>query len=214
MATTTAARSTRSPNSARRPLAPSSSSNRPPPRPSCTAFTRLERAASASCVFRADTRNGDALDETVARISPLGWHPIIQFDGREFEEHEAQLKRIKGNYIIDHTGKFLDPVAPDSAPMKAFIRLLERGNCYVKISAPYETSKTGAPYEDVNRIASALIKAAPERMLWASNWPHPGVSLDTYPSDAALLDRLGDLMPDESTRQATFVDNPARLYGW
>ncbi len=157
----------------------------------------------------------DVLDATLARIEPLGWHPIIQFDGREFESHEAHLRTIKGNYIIDHTGKFLEPVAPDSTAMRAFLRLLDRGNCYVKISAPYETSKTGAPeYEDVNRIARALIKAAPERMLWASNWPHPGIPLEQYPSDAALLDRLGDLMPDEKTRRVMFVDNPARLYGW
>lgn len=157
----------------------------------------------------------DALDETVARIAPLGWHPIIQFDGREFEQREAQLRTIKGNYIIDHTGKFLEPVAPDSAPMKAFLRLLDRGNCYVKLSGPYETSKTGAPdYADVGQISKALVKAAPERMLWASNWPHPGLPAEKYPSDVAMLDRLLDIMPDEKVQRMTLVDNPARLYGW
>ena len=127
----------------------------------------------------------DVMDATLARVQRLGWHPIVQFDGREIEQHEAQLKRIKGDFVIDHTGKFLEPVAIDSAPMKSLLRLLDRGNCYVKLSAPYETSRTGAPdYADVGRIARALATAAPERMLWASNWPHPGVPGDKYPNDS------------------------------
>ena len=71
--------------------------------------------------------------------------------------------------MIDHTGKFLEPVAPDHAAFKSLLRLLDTGRCWVKLSAPYETSKTGAPkYEDVGRLAKALVKHAPERMLWAS----------------------------------------------
>ena len=157
----------------------------------------------------------DVMDATLARVQRLGWHPIVQFDGREFEQHEAQLKRIKGDFVIDHTGKFLEPVEIDSAPMKSLLRLLDRGNCYVKLSAPYETSRTGAPdYADVSRIARALARAAPERMLWASNWPHPGVPGDKYPNDAGLLDRLLDLLPQEKHRHLTLVENPARLYGF
>lgn len=157
----------------------------------------------------------DAMDETLARVRPLGWHGIVQFDGREMVDREAQLKRIEGNYTIDHTGKFLEPVATDSAAMKTLLRLLDRGNCYVKISAPCETSKVGKPhYDDVNRIAKALAHAFPARMLYASNWPHNGYSGETYPDDCYLLDRLLDILPDAKSLQATLVDNPARLYGW
>jgi D-galactarolactone isomerase len=157
----------------------------------------------------------DVMDAILARVQSFGWHPIVQLDGRNFEQHEAQLKTIKGNYIIDHTGKFLEPVATDSPAFKAFLRLLDRGNCYVKLSAPYETSKIGPPtYSDVCAITKALVKAAPERMLYASNWPHPSEPLQRYPNDAALLDLFLETMPDERTRQATFVDNPARLYGF
>lgn len=157
----------------------------------------------------------DVMDEVIARVAPFGWHPIVQFDGREFPDHEAQLKRIKGNYIIDHIGKFLEPVPVDNAAFQAMLRLVERGNCYVKLSAPYEVSKAGAPdYRDVGALAKALAQAAPERMLWASNWPHPSVPPDRYPDDADLLDVLLDWVPDEKARHATLVDNPARLYGF
>jgi D-galactarolactone isomerase len=156
----------------------------------------------------------NVMDEVVARVKPFGWHPVVQFDGREFPQHEAQLKRIGGDYVIDHTGKFLEPVAVDSEPFKCMLRLVERGNCYVKLSAPYETSKVGAPtYADVGALAKALVKAAPERMLWASNWPHPSAA-SNYPDDANLLDLLLEWAPDDRVRRKILVDNPARLYGF
>jgi uronate dehydrogenase len=157
----------------------------------------------------------DVMDKVIARVKPFGWHPIVQFDGREFVEREAQLARIAGDYVIDHTGKFLEPVPVDSPAFKAMLRLVERGNCYVKLSAPYETSKVGPPtYADVGALAKALVKAAPERMLWASNWPHVSVTRENYPDDANLLDLLLEWAPDDVAIRKILVDNPARLYGF
>jgi D-galactarolactone isomerase len=157
----------------------------------------------------------DMLHQVAARVRAVGWHPIVQLDGRTLPEHEASLRRIEGDYVIDHTGKFLVPVSPEHEAFKCLLRLVERGNCYVKLSAPYEVSVAGPPrYEDVGRLAKALVRAAPERMLWASNWPHPSAPADKYPNDADLLDLLLDWAPEEATRQRILVDNPARLYGF
>ena len=82
------------------------------------------------------------------------------------------------------------------------------------MSAPYETSKDGPPsYGDVGVLARALIEAAPERMLWASNWPHSGTG-DDPPDDAVLLDLLIDWADGAATRRKILVDSPARLYGF
>jgi D-galactarolactone isomerase len=157
----------------------------------------------------------DQLLPVNARIAPIGWHPIVQFDGREIFQYKDLLEKVQGDYIIDHTGKFLEPVSPDSAEFNALLKLVNRGNCYVKISAAYETSKTGRPdYSDVGALAARLIAHAPERMLWASNWPHVGATPETYPDDAELLDVLLAWAPDEKTRKAILVDNPVRLYGF
>jgi D-galactarolactone isomerase len=127
------------------------------------------------------------MDAVMARVHPFGWHANVQLDGRELPKWEAQLRRLLGKFVIDHIGKFLEPVAPDSEPFKALLRLLDTGRCWVKLSAPYETSKTGPKnYEDVSRLARALVKHAPERMLWASNWPHPSAPKDNIPDDADL----------------------------
>jgi D-galactarolactone isomerase len=155
------------------------------------------------------------MDEVMARVHPFGWHANIQLDGRELPQYEAQIARLPGNFVIDHTGKYLEPVAPDHAAFEALLRLVDTGRCWVKLAAPYETSRTGAPgYEDVARLAKALARHAPERMLWASNWPHPSAPPDAVPDDADLLDLLLDWAPGEAARRKILVDNPAALYGF
>jgi D-galactarolactone isomerase len=172
------------------------------------------------CALRIMTLHGgtlgfDVMDALMARVHPFGWHANIQLDGRELPKVEAQIKRLPGKFVIDHTGKFLEPVTTDSAPFRSLLNLVDTGRCWVKLSAPYETSKTGAPkYEDVGRLAKALVKHAPERMLWASNWPHPSARKPAPPKDEDLLDLLVDWAPDDKTRKRILVDNPAELYGF
>jgi len=172
------------------------------------------------CAVRIMTLHGgllgfDVMDQIVSRVHPFGWHANLQLDGRELPKHEAQIKRLPGKFVIDHTGKFLEPVDVSSDSFKSLLRLVDTGRCWVKLSAPYETSKTGAPnYEDVGRLAKALVKHAPERMLWASNWPHPSARKPAPPDDAALLDLLADWAPDEKTRSRILAGNPAELYGF
>lgn len=150
-----------------------------------------------------------------ARTRPFGWSPIVQFDGRAIADYLAILEALEGDYVIDHAGKFLEPVGVDAPEFQALLKLVDRGNCYVKISACYETSKVGPPdYADVAALSKALIAHAPERMLYASNWPHVSKPIDDQPDDRLLLDLMADWAPDEAVRQMIFVDNPARLYGF
>jgi D-galactarolactone isomerase len=185
------------------------------------ADAELDRLTKAGiCAVRIMTLHGgmlgfDVMDEVMARVHPFGWHANIQLDGRELPRYEAQIKRLPGKFVIDHTGKFLEPVDVDSQPFRSLLNLVDTGRCWVKLSAPYETSKTGAPkYQDVGRLAKALVKKAPERMLWASNWPHPSVPKQKRPSDEDLLDLLLDWAPVEETRKKILVENPAELYGF
>jgi D-galactarolactone isomerase len=156
----------------------------------------------------------DSLEPMAARMAELGWHVQLQLDGRTLPEHFAMLHRLPATLVIDHVGKFLEPVAPDHPSFRALLRLVGNGHTYVKLSAPYETSKSGPPnYDDVGTLAKALVRAAPDRMVWATNWPHPmhgHLNVD----NAALLDLLLDWVPDEATRRKVLVDNPARLYGF
>jgi D-galactarolactone isomerase len=155
----------------------------------------------------------DTLETMAARIAPLGWHINLQLDGRDLAQHEAMLSRLPCTLVVDHNGKFLDPVGVGHPGFRTLLRLLDSGRCYVKLSAPYETSKSGPPhYADVGVLAKALARANPERCLWASNWPH--ANQKPQPSSAAMLDLLLEWAEDEATRRKILVDNPARLYGY
>ncbi len=153
----------------------------------------------------------NTLEAMAARIAPYGWHINLQLDGRELGRYEDRLMRLPCDLVIDHNGKFLEPVGPDHPGFQALLRLLDTGRAWVKLAAPYETSKLGPPhYADVAAISRALVQANPERCIWASNWPFP--NQHPAPSGAAMLDLLLELADDQATREKILVANPAALY--
>lgn len=158
----------------------------------------------------------DVLERVAARTHEFGWHVQLQLDGRDLPEREALIRKVSGTLVIDHVGKFLEPVPTDHPSFRLLLGLVENGRTYVKLSAPYEVSKVGPPnYDDVGALAKVLVRTAPDRMLWATNWPHPTpVTASPKPDDALLLDMLLDWIPDEATRRKVLVDNPAQLYGF
>jgi D-galactarolactone isomerase len=153
------------------------------------------------------------LDEVAACVRPFGWHLQLQFDGWTFPKHAARLHALPVDIVIDHLGKFISQPPPgvDDPAFRALLDLLDAGRCWIKLSAPYESSRLGAPgYDDVTPLARALVASHVERCVWGSNWPHPG-RVPT-PSPAALLDTLFDWAADEDTIRRILVDNPQRLY--
>lgn len=151
-----------------------------------------------------------------ARLSGHGWSAIAQFDGNQMATYQPLFESLAGDYVIDHVGKFLSPVAVDGPEFSALLSLIDRGNCYVKIAGFYETSSIGYPhFDDTAELAKALIQHAPERIIWGSNWPHNmATSAHDYPDDVHLLDLVCDWAATEQNRQLLFVDNAARLYGF
>lgn len=155
--------------------------------------------------------NWDMLEPVARKVAEFGWHIQLQLDGRTLADYEERILRLPCPVVIDHNGKFLEPVAPDHPGMQSLLRLLDSGKVWVKASAPYETSQTGGPnYSDVGAIAKSLISAAPDRIVWASNWPHGAQK--QKPDDADLLDLLLDWVPSKDVRHKILVENPARLY--
>lgn len=157
----------------------------------------------------------EMLGEMAARVAAFGWHVQFQMDGRLFHEREALLKKVQCPLVIEHVGKFLEPVAPEHPGFRALLRLVDTGRCWVKLSGAYMLSTAGPPhYPDIGVLAKALVSHAPERLVWASNWPHPLPSRTAPPDDVTLLDLLLDWAPDTGIRNRILATNPARLYGF
>src|SRR5687768_3976759 len=57
----------------------------------------------------------DLLPRMAARLAAFGWHIQFQMDGRDLHEREALLGSLPCTLVIEHIGKFLEPV-PTSHP--------------------------------------------------------------------------------------------------
>jgi len=156
----------------------------------------------------------EELEPVAARVAPFGWHVQLQMDGRLLPEREVGLGRLPCPLVIDHNGKFLGPVDVDHPGFLSLCRLLDTGRVWVKTSACYETSQEGPPrYGDVARLAQALIRRFPERVVWGTNWPHPSKRLEP-PDDALLLDLVAEWAGGGDVLERIMVVNPAKLYGF
>jgi D-galactarolactone isomerase len=179
---------------------------------------RLTRAGMRGVRFRMlDTPvlPWEMLEEMGERIAAHGWHIQFQMDGRYLEGREELLKRLRCTLVIEHIGKFLEPVPPQHPGFRSLMRLVDTGRCWVKLSGAYMTSKSGPPlYGDVGALAKELVRRAPERLVWASNWPHPLLPGRAVPDDAVQLDVLLDWAPDTTARNRILAENPAELYGF
>jgi D-galactarolactone isomerase len=156
----------------------------------------------------------DSLNAMAARVAPFGWNINLQLAGEELAEREAMLTHLPCDLMIDHIGRFTAPVDSNTPGVRVMYRLLDKGRCWVKLSAPYHGSKSGAPhFQDIGALARELVQRWPERLLWATNWPHPSVKGEA-PDDLELFKLLWEWAPDEPTRRRILVDNPAKLYGF
>jgi D-galactarolactone isomerase len=147
------------------------------------------------------------------RIAPHGWHIQLQMNGRDLGERFDALMALPTPLVVDHVGRYMPPVEPDDKRFVVLLRLLETGRCWVKLSAPYESALDAThEYAAVTRLVRTLVERFPERMLWATNWPHPG---QTDPPSFDVLRRLCfEWLPDDAVRQRILVDNPSTLYGF
>jgi D-galactarolactone isomerase len=156
----------------------------------------------------------DSLPTMAARVAPFGWNINLQLSGEELSEREATLSNLPCDLVIDHIGRFTAPADSKTPGVRVMHRLLDAGRCWVKLSAPYHGSKSGPPrFADIGALARELVQRWPERLLWATNWPHPSVKGEA-PDDLHLFKLLREWAPDESTRRRILVENPAKLYGF
>jgi D-galactarolactone isomerase len=147
------------------------------------------------------------------RVNDLGWHVQILMRADQIVDAADLLARLPSPIVFDHMGRLPQPEGAGHPAFAVVRRLLDRGRTWMKLSGAYMDTKVGPPtYADKGRIVQAYLKAAPERMLWGSDWPHP--TEREKPNDAALFDLMGEWAGDEATRQRVLVTNPAQLYGF
>jgi predicted TIM-barrel fold metal-dependent hydrolase len=156
----------------------------------------------------------DALHRIGERIAPLGWHVELLVHVEDNDELEGLVKRLKVPVSVGHVGYTKAALGQKHPGYQRFLGLLRDGYFWVKLTGQYRISaREHAPYDDVVPFAQAVVEAAPERIVWGSDWPHV-VYWKSMPNDGDLLNELAAWVPDAAVRNRILVDNPAQLYGF
>jgi predicted TIM-barrel fold metal-dependent hydrolase len=157
----------------------------------------------------------DMIAPLAKRVVDLGWHIQIHMRADQIAENAALLEGLPTTVVFDHLGRLPQPAPLEHAAFGIIRRMIDRGTTWMKLSGAYMDTNSGAPaYADKLAVAQAYIKAAPERVVWGSDWPHPTEKPDHKPNDARLFDLLTDWAPDAAQRQRILVSNPEALYGF
>ena len=161
----------------------------------------------------------------LARVKSHNWH--IQFNTQPamIEALSADFLESPATLVIDHFGGAVASGGVDQPGFAALVKLVKSGKAYVKISGGADLVSTRADLSDVAPLARALVSANPQRILWGTNWPHPGstpvpgrkptdLATHVQVDDGKVLNMLPVWVPDAATRNLILVENPGRLYGF
>ena len=180
-------------------------------------LARLEASGVRGVRLNTDNKGGmpikmHEIPELVARIASFGWHIEFLFPGKDIIGLMPVFAALNAPMSIGHFA-YQSATAGVAAPgFQALLELMRRGNTWMKISGANRVSATDLPpYDDVKPMAHALIEAAPERIMWGTDWPHPNKYV-INPNDGDLVDAFGDWVKDKDIRRKIMVDTPAAFY--
>ena len=147
------------------------------------------------------------------KVRPLGWHLEFLMHVDEFPDLDNMLDGFPVETVYGHLGYTKTDKGIEHPGFQALLRLMKAGKAWVKLTGPYRISLQTMPHADTDVYAHELIKAAPQQVVWGSDWPHVMVK-GAMPNDGDICDLLGNWVQDEAVRKQVLVDNPARLYGF
>jgi predicted TIM-barrel fold metal-dependent hydrolase len=150
------------------------------------------------------------------RIAAMGWHIQCNMPPEQLVQMEPLLLSLPVPVIIDHLGRAVDAKGPQYVTVR---KLLDSGHGWVKLSGAYLYGGGTPPhYAGASEAARGYLKAAPERCVWGSDWPHPDATKKlnpvAMPDDVVLLNLLSEWAPDEKLRHRILVENPEKFYGF
>jgi 2-pyrone-4,6-dicarboxylate lactonase len=177
----------------------------------------LDAAGVRGVRLNTDNKGGMPIElreipELAARIRPFGWHLEFLFPGKDILDLMPIFTDLKLPMSIAHFAYQPASAGVRAPGFQALLELVRKGNTWIKISGANRVSRSDLPpYDDVKPMAQALIDAAPERIMWGTDWPHPNKYL-VNPNDGDLVDAFGDWVRDEAMRRRIMVATPAAFY--
>lgn len=143
----------------------------------------------------------------VERIRPYRWHLAVHVMGDALVRLSGLLRALPVRVVVDHLAR-ADPAGGPVAD--ALLDLLGLGHVWVKLSGADRIAAAPPQLDDAAAFAARLAAAAPERVVWGTDFPHPNSTFT--PDDADLVDLLRLIAPDEAARHRLLVGNPTECF--
>jgi 2-pyrone-4,6-dicarboxylate lactonase len=153
-----------------------------------------------------------AVDAVLGLIRPHGWHLALHVAGDGIAEHEALVRAAGVPVVVDHLARVDLSGGADGPAVRALLRLLDTGDVWVKLSGADRIATAPPDLSDAVALARRIAAAAPDRVLWGTDFPHPNVRFT--PDDAVLTALIDEVVPDAAARYRLLVTNPATAYGF
>jgi len=154
----------------------------------------------------------ELLPKIAALIEPFGWHIQLWIKAERLLAISDLLKNFPVDIVLDHMAQVPLGRGLQDPLVRNVFRLQETGRCWIKLTN-YRNSTQQPPYFDADEVTREIIRNAPERCLWGSDWPHIYLEGLPMPDAGVLFDNLYRWCSNETT-QKILVDNPAILYGF
>jgi predicted TIM-barrel fold metal-dependent hydrolase len=162
------------------------------------------------------------LQETAARVAPLGWHVQIYTNLLVINALHEAIAALPVPLVIDHFGKAMAHLGTEQPGFDVLLALLQLGKVWIKLSGAHRVAAR-ADCGDVEPLVRAFLAANPDRLIWGSDWPHTGawegipltrdVINEFHPiDDGNAANRLRRWLSSADYQQKILVENPANLY--
>lgn len=156
----------------------------------------------------------DMLTTLARKIARLGWHVQIFVHPEQLVAMGPTLATLPVPLVVDHLARIDPEEGPSSTAFQVLRQLLDGGNTWVKLSGAYMRSSVHGPsYADTVPLGRELVRVAPERLVWGSDWPHTTASAGTV-NDADLMDLLRSWAGTDAAAKRILVQNAETLYGF
>lgn len=149
---------------------------------------------------------------TLARIQQFGWHARVHVTEPELFELQDEFRNVKAPIVLDHMGHLAFREGLAQPGVEIVHDLLRRDNWWMMLSHGDRNSATDKPWDDSLEFARSYYSIAPDRCVWATDWPHPEYPKEPI-NDAELVELLCRQLEDEEARTRVLAVNPARLHG-
>lgn len=157
-----------------------------------------------------------------SKIKRLGWALQLFISLHQYPLIAEKIPKLGIPVVIDHLGlpSEKSPV-PEQAGYPEFMKALKNREVWVKLSGTYHFANVPQSESYIKEV----IQAAPDHIVWASNWPHPG-GRENNPGgdrfkhqDYRKVDDVGFLRQcidwcdgNQDLIRKLWVDNPRKLW--